>query len=239
MTPYLQSLKECFEQHADPSQAAPMKAYMRNQFEFLGIKGPAQKTLIKQFLADHGLPALDQLEAVVRELWTWPEREYQYVALTFLGRWQKQLTPDLVPLLEHLITTRAWWDTVDSIASHSVGNLLQQYPDCRDAVINTWRDSGNFWLRRTTLLFQLGYKADTDAALLFSLVEQNSRSKEFFIQKAIGWALREYSKTAPDAVQDFVASTPLASLSQREALKWLKANGQLRGWAQTPFTTDE
>lgn len=156
-----------------------------------------------------------------------PEREYQYVALAFLGKFQKHLTPDCLPLLEYLITTKSWWDTVDSLASHNVGSLLKQYPSSREALINQWRHQDNFWLRRTTLLFQLGYKTDTDERLLFSLVEENQDSLEFFIQKAIGWALREYSKTAPEAVQSFVFRTALASLSQREALKWLKAKGKL------------
>jgi 3-methyladenine DNA glycosylase AlkD len=227
MSPYLQALKPLFEQQANPTQAEPMKQYMRNQFEFLGIKRPIQDALLKQFVAEHGLPELAQLESIVRELWAWPEREFHYAALTFLGRHQKQLTPDAVPLLEYLITTQSWWDTVDAIASHNVGRLLRQYPGCCDGVIGGWRWSDNFWLRRTTLLFQLGYKAETNQALLFGLVEQNSESKEFFIQKAIGWALREYSKVAPEAVQTFVAETPLAALSRREALKWLKAKGKL------------
>jgi 3-methyladenine DNA glycosylase AlkD len=103
-----------------------------------------------------------------------------------------------------------------------------EHPDRRDLVIGNWRGSDNIWLHRATLLFQLGYKTQTDAALLFSLVEQNKDSKEFFIQKAIGWALREYSKTAPEAVQAFVAETLLAPLSRREALKWLKTQEKLR-----------
>lgn len=94
-------------------------------------------------------------------------------------------------------------------------------------MIGSWRGSANIWLRRTTLLFQLSYKAQTDAALLFSLVEQNRDSKEFFIQTAIGWALREYSKVAPESVQGFVSTASLAPLSQREALKWMKAKGTL------------
>lgn len=227
MTPYLHNLKTALEQQANPKQAGPMKQYMRNQFEFLGIKGPAQKALVKQFTAENGLPDLAQLESLVRELWSWPEREYHYVALTFLDRRQKQLTPSAMPLLEDLITTNSWWDTVDAIASHNVGRLLMQHLSCRDPVVGNWRGSDNIWLRRTTLLFQLGYKTHTDEALLFSLVEQNKDSKEFFIQKAIGWALREYSKVAPDAVQSFVARAALALLSQREALKWLKAKGKL------------
>ncbi len=223
MTVYLQTLKTLFAQQADPTQAQPMKQYMRNQFEFLGIKSPVQKNLFKQFVTEQGLPELSQLESIVRELWNWPEREYQYVALAFLGMFQKHLTPDCLPLLEHLITTKSWWDTVDSIASHPVGRLLQQYPSSREAVIDQWRHQDNLWLRRTTILFQLGYKTETDERLLFALVEENQDSLEFFIQKAIGWALREYSKTAPEAVQSFVARAALASLSQREALKWLKA----------------
>jgi 3-methyladenine DNA glycosylase AlkD len=228
MTPYLHNLKALFAQQARPDQAGPMKQYMRNQFEFLGIKGPAQKALAKQFIAENGLPDLAQLDDIVRELWSWPEREYHYMALTFLDRHQNQLTPKDVPLLEYLITTKSWWDTVDSLASHSVGKLLSQYPSSRQTVIDSWRESENIWLRRTTLLFQLGYKAQTDEALLFCLIEQNKDSKEFFLQKAIGWALREYSKTAPEAVKIFVAETALAPLSRREALKWLKAKGKLQ-----------
>lgn len=228
MTPYLHNLKALCERQARPDLAGPMKQYMRNRFEFLGIKSPAQKALIKQFVAENGLPDLAQIESMVRELWSWPEREYQYIALTLLGRRQKQLTPNVVSLLEYLITTKSWWDTVDSIASHNVGNLFVGYPDRQDPVIDSWRGSDNIWLRRTTLLFQLGYKTQTDEALLFSLIEQNRESKEFFIQKAIGWALREYSKTAPEAVQAFVAEASLAPLSQREALKWLKTKEKLQ-----------
>ena len=223
MDAYLQTLKTLFEQQANAENAVPMKKYMRNQFEFLGIKSPKQKALVKQFVAENGLPELSQVDNLVRELWSWPEREYQYVALALLDKLQKRLTPDSVPLLENLITTKSWWDTVDSIAIHNVGKLLKQYPEIRDAVIAPWRNSENFWLRRTTLLFQLSYKAATDEALLFVLVEENRESTEFFIQKAMGWALREYSKTSPKAVQIFVAKTELPSLSQREALKWMKS----------------
>ncbi|PZU96595.1 MAG: DNA alkylation repair protein [Leptolyngbya sp.] len=228
MTSYLHNLKTLCEQQARPDLAGPMKQYMRNQFEFLGIKSPAQKALIKQFIAENGLPDITQVESVVRELWSWPAREYQYIALALLGRQQKKLTPSVVPLLEYLLTTKSWWDTVDSIASHNVGKLLIEYPDQRDPVIGNWRGSDNLWLRRTTLLFQLGHKAQTDEALLFVLIEQNRDSREFFIQKAIGWALREYSKTAPEAVQAFVSETSLAPLSRREALKWLKTKGKLQ-----------
>jgi 3-methyladenine DNA glycosylase AlkD len=227
MDAYLQAVKALYQQHANPENAVPMKKYMRNQFEFLGIKTPEAKALFKQLVAENGLPDVVEIEPTVRELWTWPEREYQYLALSLLGKLQKQLTPAVVPLLEHLVLTKSWWDTIDSIASHNVGKLLRQYPDHRDGVIGNWRESDNFWLRRVTLLFQLGYKAETDEALLFALVRANSDSSEFFIQKAIGWALREYSKTSPVAVKAFVEKQSLAPLSQREALKWMKTKGLL------------
>lgn len=226
MNAYLQSLKKLFEQQANPENAGPMSQYMRNQFPFLGIKSPQQKALFKQFVSTYGLPDAVQIEFLVRELWAWPEREYQYVALSFLSRLKKHLTPEVLPLLEHIIITKSWWDTVDAIASHNVGSLLLRYPEIRDEALAPWRISDNIWLRRTALLFQLGYNAETtDEPLLFEIVLENTESKEFFIQKAIGWALREHSKLRPQAVQAFVAKNNLAPLSRREALKWMKAKG--------------
>jgi 3-methyladenine DNA glycosylase AlkD len=225
MNAYLQALKALLEQQANPEAAGAMSQYMRNQFPFLGIKSPQQKALFKQFIDEQGLPKPSQVEPLMRELWDWPQREYQYVALSFLGKFQKQLTPQHLPLFKDLIVTKSWWDTVDVLASHSVGKVLLQHPESREAAIAPWRQSDNLWLRRTTLLFQLSYKAKTDEALLFELIQENQASKEFFIQKAIGWALREYSKTDPKAVKAFVGASDLAPLSQREAMKWMKARG--------------
>lgn len=226
MTTYLESLKTHFDQQANPANAIPMKKYMREQFEFLGIKTPERKALFKQFITVHGLPNRSELDIILRSLWQWDAREYQYIAISFLDRLQKQLTPAIIPTIESLITTKSWWDTVDSLASHTVGDLYRQYPDEMADHLSRWRQTDNIWLRRTTLLFQLSYKAKTDETLLFELVQDNRTSKEFFIQKAIGWALREYSKTAPDGVKSFVERTELSALSKREALKWLeKQNG--------------
>ncbi|MEM6432863.1 MAG: DNA alkylation repair protein [Cyanobacteria bacterium P01_D01_bin.115] len=224
---YLQALKHLYERQANPDAAVAMRAYMRNQFEFLGIKSPAAKGLLRELIMEQGLPEPEHLEAIVKALWGWPEREYQYAALTLLDKLQEKQTLASVPLLAYLITTKSWWDTVDSIAIHNVGKLLRQYPAGRDRTLAPWRCSENLWLRRTTLLCQLDYKTNTDEQLLFALVAENRGSAEFFIQKAIGWALREYSKTAPETVKSFVDSTELAPLSRREALKWMKAKGQL------------
>ncbi|MFZ0545545.1 MAG: DNA alkylation repair protein [Candidatus Promineifilaceae bacterium] len=225
MHAYLIPLTEIFQQHADPETAEPMKQYMRNKFEFLGIKSPQRRALQKTFIAEHGLPPMDDLDEIIRQLWDLPEREYQYAAIDLIDRRHKKLTPEHVPLLEYLILTKSWWDTVDSISDRQIGKLFMRYPDIRDDYIGRWRKSDNIWLRRTTLLFQFPYKKDTDESLLFELIRENLDSKEFFIQKAIGWALREYSKSNAESVITFVARTELPPLSHREALKWLKNKG--------------
>ncbi len=227
MHTYTQSLQTLLSQHANPQEAAPMAKYMRDQFPFLGIKTPTRRSLLKEFVAAYGLPALADLETILRELWQLPEREYQYSALTLLGKLEKKLPPEFVGVLEYLIVTKSWWDTVDSLAGHMMATHFRRFPQVRQKTLPRWRASDNFWLRRTTLLFQLSYKAETDMELLFSLIRENLDSDEFFIQKAIGWALREYSKTDATAVTQFVAATPLAPLSAREALKWLKNQGRL------------
>ena len=222
MNDYLLPLIELYNEAANSENAGPMEKYMRHQFEFLGIKSPERKRLFREFVQQQGLPDLADLDKICRDLWHLPEREYQYSAMDLLERMRRKLTPDFIPLLEYLIITKSWWDTIDGLASHSVGDLFKKYPDIRDEHIDRWRVSDNFWLRRITLLFQLRYKHETDEALLFDLILENVDSEEFFIQKAIGWALREYSKTNATAVTTFVNNHTLPRLSQREALKWLK-----------------
>ncbi|MCB8923833.1 MAG: DNA alkylation repair protein [Ardenticatenaceae bacterium] len=227
MHTYTQSLQALLSQHANAKQAAPMAKYMRDQFSFLGIKTPQRRELLKQFIAEQGKPPLDDLETILRDLWQLPQREYQYSALTLLDKWEKKLPPEFVNVLEYLVVTKSWWDTVDLIAGHPVATHFSRFPQIRDEFVAQWRASDNFWLRRTALLFQLHYKTRTDVDLLFALIHENLDSDEFFIQKAIGWALREYSKTDADAVIAFVDVTSLAPLSAREALKWLKNQGRV------------
>lgn len=222
MNDYLNPLVALFEENADPETAVPMAKYLRDQFEMLGIKTPQRKALTKQFLSEYGLPPVEELEEIVRDLWALPQREFQYTALQLLGRMKRYVTPEHIPLFEYQITTKSWWDTVDGLAANQVGGVLARFPETREPTIEAWRYSDDFWLRRTTLLFQLRYKDKTDEALLFALINDNLGSKEFFINKAIGWALREYSKTNSTAVIDFVERTPLEPLSAREALKWMK-----------------
>ena len=220
MHTYVIALKKHFEANADPMIAAPMKKYMRDQFEYLGIKSPQVTALQREFIARHGPPPLKDLDPISRELWDLPQREFQYLAMNLIGKFEKQVKPSFIIPLEFLITHKSWWDTVDALAGHPVGVMFKRYPDVKKKYLNTWRKSKNIWLRRTTLLFQLGYKKETDFDLLCELIHENLGSDEFFINKAIGWSLRQYAHTNPVPVKKFVKATKeLHPLSRREALK--------------------
>jgi 3-methyladenine DNA glycosylase AlkD len=220
MHPYVRSIKSLYEQNASPADAAPMKKYMRDQFEFLGIKTPVRTKLMKEFIKENGLPPLDKLDIIAQELWALPQREFQYTANGLIGRLQKKFEPEFISTLEYLIVTKSWWDTVDTLAGDTVGVHFKRFPKVREKYLKKWRRSDNFWLRRSALLFQLGYKEDTDFDLLGEIVRENLGSDEFFINKAIGWALRQYAWTNPAPVKKFVKATKgLHPLSRREALK--------------------
>jgi 3-methyladenine DNA glycosylase AlkD len=222
MHPYVAALKTLFEQNAVPSQAAPMKKYMRDQFEYLGIKTPKNVALQKDFYAEYGLPELSDLDEILRDLWALPQREFQYVAMGLLGKYEKQLPAEFINTIEYLIVTKSWWDTVDALASHTVGTHFKRFPKIRERSLKKWRKSKNIWLRRTAILFQLGYKKETNFELLTEIINENLGSDEFFINKAIGWALRQYAYTDPKEVKKFVKSTRLHPLSRREAMKHLE-----------------
>ncbi len=222
---YIKPLKEIFETNANPENAGPMKQYMRDQFEFYGIKTPERRALAKEFLKESGLPPAELLQPVVKELWELPQREYQYFIVGLLRKIMKSREPllpspqEMIELFEYLITSKSWWDTVDGIAIWGVGEFFQKHPDFIKPCTDRWIKSGNIWLQRTAILFQLEYKDKTDETLLFNTIKQLTHSNEFFIQKAIGWGLREYSKTFPQRVIEFVQQNPMAPLSKREALK--------------------
>jgi 3-methyladenine DNA glycosylase AlkD len=221
MTPieYVQAARSLYSANANAVQAEPMKAYMKHHFAFLGIPKPLAKQLQRTFFQQYGLLSIDQLEPAVRELWLQPEREYQYLALTLIDKSLKRLGREAIDWLEELVVTKSWWDTVDYLAAHPIGFLLRQHKELRQERPAAWLLSGNMWLMRTAILFQLYYKADTDMPQLFDAIRTCADSREFFLRKAIGWALREYSKTDPQSVMDFVESERLSPLSVREALK--------------------
>jgi 3-methyladenine DNA glycosylase AlkD len=214
-------LAEGLEARRDPVQAVRMAAYMRDQFAFLGIPSPPRREVMREALAGIAQPTAGELAAFALGLWQHPEREYQYCACELLARHAKRLDAGAVVLLETLLTAKSWWDTVDALASNVAGPLVSAHPQLV-AVMDTWSASENTWLARTAILHQLGYKARTNPERLFRYCTLRARDSEFFIRKAIGWALREYSKTDADAVRGYVAAHPeLSGLSKREALLWL------------------
>lgn len=158
---------------------------------------------------------------MIEELWEKDEREYQYTALVYIEKSLNKLQKSDLPFMEMLITTKSWWDTVDAIAPKAVGKIAEKFPEVVEETMNGWAVSENMWLRRAALLFQLKYKQNTNEELLYHYIVQNADSKEFFIRKAIGWALREYSKTNPASVKQFIEGTRLAPLSVREGSKYV------------------
>jgi 3-methyladenine DNA glycosylase AlkD len=215
---YLKPVKKAFCQHADPLKAIGAKAYMRNQFEFFGMQTPVRRMITKEIF-DTGLPSIDEIPVIIKDAWLEPEREYQYFAIELLGKMKKKWTPDLIPLFEEMITRKSWWDSVDHITGWILGPFFQNYPELINKVTKKWNHSENFWLQRSSIMFQKAYDDKTNTSLLTEYILHCAGSKEFFIQKAIGWSLREYAKTDPNWVLTFVEKNQLPALSKREALK--------------------
>ncbi len=216
---YIKNITKKFKQNANPENAVPMKKYMKNRFEFFGIKSPERKIIIKEFFAEKGLPEFIDLNEIIDELFQLPEREFQYFAIELCGKFKKSWTEESLSLFEKMAITKAWWDSVDYIKSVCFKPYFLKFPDRRYEITQRWIDSGNMWLQRLSLIYQLGYKDKTDVELLKRNILQLNKSDEFFVQKGIGWALRDYARFDPDFVKDFVAKTDLKPLSKREALK--------------------
>ena len=215
------STKSLLSPLANDSNANAMRAYMRNQFEFLGIQSQARRAALKPLFSKEHLPPVEAIPRLVDDLWALPHREYQLVAIDLLIRLKHQLPASMSDDIERWITAKSWWDTVDMIATHSVASMVTRFPETLTPIIEHWQTSPNLWLRRTTLLYQLKYKHLTDEQRLFDQIRRQRDDSDFFIQKAIGWALREYSKTAPQAVTQFVNTENIQGLAKREALKWV------------------
>lgn len=217
---YLHALIRQYENNRDPVRAAQMKKYMKDNFEFYGIRTPDRRGMMSAHIKEFGLPDWRSIEEITRHLWEMEERECQSTVIDLLNRMKKNLGQNELPILEYLITTKSWWDTVDGLAGWLVGDIMKKYPEQIKPVTTRWMDSGNIWLQRSCLLFQLKYKKDTDLDLMFGFIEKLSDHRSFWIRKAIGWVLREYSKTDPQTVRQYIDAHPeLSGLSRREALK--------------------
>ncbi len=210
-----QGLKEV----ANPEDAIHMKAYMKDQFEFLGLKTPVRRKLSKVFFKKNSSLAIDW--KFIHQAWDNPYREMQYVVLDYLQLKQKALTPSDLPKIKKLAQTKPWWDTIDFLC-RSVGYISLHYPETKKIVLDWSRDK-DFWLRRIAIEHQLLQKEETDVQLLEQILINNLNQTEFFINKAIGWALRDYSKTNPDWVLEFIEKykDKLSKLSIKEGSKYL------------------
>lgn len=219
MDTYSKDLMVFFRQHQNDENRPAMEAYMQNKFTFLGIKAPERNNLLKQFRMINGEPP--NLNSI-QDIWDLKEREFQYIALAFLDRQHKKAEIERIKLYEQLVVEKSWWDTVDTIAGRLISFHFLKYPELIDEYANKWINDQNMWLNRVALLFQMKFKEKTDQERLFRYCKSMSQSKEFFIQKAIGWALREYSYIDPTAVEFFINQTELSPLSRREGLKQIE-----------------
>ena len=204
---------------ANPDDAVAMKAYMKNKFEFLGVKTPARRKLAKTFFKQKTDSVIDW--DFINEAWNNPYRELQYTALDYLESRKKLLAPSDLPRLKKLAQTKSWWDTIDFL-DRLVGSIIARFPEAKEIIL-AWSYDEDIWLRRLAIDHQLLRKEETDTKLLEKILVNNLGQTEFFINKAIGWALRDYSKTNPDWVRDFIERhrAEMATLSIREGSKYL------------------
>ncbi|MEZ7901603.1 MAG: DNA alkylation repair protein [Flavobacteriales bacterium] len=216
---FVTQLETDFRQQADRNIAVNQEAYLQNQFELYGLPTPLRKEIQKPFLLKENLPNKKELPHIITELWSKPQREFQYFAIDLNRKYLKKIEFQDIELFELMITNKSWWDTVDLIATNLVGAYFKLFPEQIIPVTKKWMNSDNMWLQRTCLIFQLKYKEEIDTDLLTDYILQLKDTKEFFINKAIGWILREYTRKNPEWVIDFVNKYELSNLSKREALK--------------------
>lgn len=208
---------------ANPDRAAGMQAYMKSTMPYYGLSLPQVREVCKDVFLTHEPGSCAEWQDVILELWRGARRrEERYAAqwLLRLPRYRECITPGLMPMIEEMIETGAWWDVVDELV-HTVGLLLRSHPREIKPVMRAWSTDPNMWKRRMSIICQLSFKRETDLELLYANIKPNLRDREFFIRKAIGWALRQYAHTDPQAIARYVLAheTELSGLSRREAMK--------------------
>jgi 3-methyladenine DNA glycosylase AlkD len=217
------AIRDGLRQLADPDRAAGMQAYMKSEMPCLGVRLPQVRALVRAAARERPFQSTAALRETVLELWrgaAYREQRYAATELTNVAAARRLLEPGLITMYEELIVTGAWWDHVDEVAGR-VGDLLLKFPDTIRPVVRDWRNSADRWLRRTSIICQRSARDHTDRALLTDAITANAADTDFFLRKAIGWALRSYAYTDPEWVRDFVATHELSPLSVREATKHL------------------
>jgi 3-methyladenine DNA glycosylase AlkD len=221
MSHFVKEIIEIFQEHKNEKKAIDAAKYLRNKFVCLGIPQPLRKELQKTILSNEKLSYSNILE-IIEELWQTEIRELHYFAIDLLISYKRDYEEKDIDFFESLVIRNSWWDSVDVLSSNVLGEYFKMYPNNQVKYSIKWNNTENIWLRRASILFQLKYKETTDVDLLITNINKNKDSNEFFLQKAIGWILREYSRVDRDFVIDFAENNNLKSLSKREALKWLK-----------------
>ena len=219
---FCNELEAHFRKESNRELAVPMENYMKNNFPFLGIKTEKRRAIFKSIYEQNKAEIKSNFRAIAWELFQMKEREFHQTGIDLLVKeLKKNFAIEDIKLIEKLIITNSWWDSVDTIAKYLLGGYLQQFPLETLKVIERFSNSKNMWLNRSAILFQLSYKEKTNFEILISECEKHKHSNEFFIQKAIGWALRDYSRFNPTGVKAYINSTNLKPLSSREALRLL------------------
>jgi 3-methyladenine DNA glycosylase AlkD len=213
---------------ADPDKGLRMQAYMKTDMPFYGVQKPGRRPIVSELIKRFPPGSNDEYRKLVLGLWDLPHREEKYVALSAARKFGPFITPANLDLYRRLIVEGSWWDLVDEVATHLIRSLVLDYPLETWPMVDSWIADEDLWLRRTAIICQVGAKERTDPDRLFAFCERRAPEKEFFIRKAIGWALREYSKTDPSAVVGFVEShrDELSGLSRREATRLLDGDRQ-------------
>jgi 3-methyladenine DNA glycosylase AlkD len=223
----IRALGSAFGKAADPEKAVAMQRYMKSAMPFFGVNAGPLREICKAVFDEHPLPDAGAWRATCTELWrSAKHRELRYAAVELTGwrPYRAYLDLDAMPMLERMIVEGAWWDFVDVLATNRVGPILKAHPKPMKKALRQWAKGEDLWKRRTSILAQNKFKDETDLALLYACIEPSIESKEFFLRKAIGWALRELAKTDPVEVERYVSENAerLSGLSKREALKHAK-----------------
>ena len=221
-------IRHQFLQLGDPRKAAEMAAYMKTDMPFYGVQKPQRELVYKELLWRFPITSRPEYEAAIEALWAQPHREEKYTAIHIARSYPDFITVSAVPLYKRLIREGAWWDLVDENAVHLVGHVLLHQRKTMKPKIEKWIDDRDMWIRRAALICHIKHKSKTDERQLLRHCRRRAHEKEFFIRKAIGWALREYAYTAPEAVRKFLRThqEKLSPLSFREAAKHLKMGRQ-------------
>ncbi|MEP6631491.1 MAG: DNA alkylation repair protein [Lapillicoccus sp.] len=228
----VEAVREALAAHAEPGRAVGQQRYMKSHLPYRGLTSPQLATVLRPLLADPGarLSSPAEWEATIRTLWdeaAYREEWYAAIALARHRAYRGWVDSASMPLWRHLVVTGGWWDVVDDVATHLVRDVRLGAPDVEGLRLREWAQAEELWLRRTAIICQVGLKARVDRALLVDAIEPNLDDRDFFIRKAIGWALRDHARIAPDWVRSFVDrhAGDLSGLSRREALRHLEASG--------------